>query len=57
VADVVVATGEMIVRKQQIVLGGYDETQYVTGRLWVEASDGVAFRSRSSPAPTCSRSR
>ncbi len=41
VGDVVVATGEMIVRKQQIVLGGYDATQYVTGRLWVTASDGV----------------
>jgi oligopeptidase B len=41
VADVVVATGEVIVRKQQQVLGGYDETQYVTGRLWVEASDQV----------------
>jgi oligopeptidase B len=29
------------VRKQQEVLGGYDESAYVTGRLWVEASDGV----------------
>ncbi|HWD94926.1 MAG TPA: S9 family peptidase [Acidimicrobiales bacterium] len=41
VADVVVDTGEIIVRKQQQVLGGYDEGQYVTGRLWVEASDQV----------------
>ena len=41
VADVVIATGETIVRKQQIVLGGYDQSQYVTGRLWVTASDGV----------------
>jgi oligopeptidase B len=41
VADVVIATRESIVRKQQIVLGGYDATQYVTGRLWVTASDGV----------------
>ncbi len=41
VADVVVATGELIVRKQQRVLGGYDETSYVTGRLWVTASDRV----------------
>jgi oligopeptidase B len=41
VADVVVATGEVIVRKQQQVLGGYDQSQYVTGRLWVSASDGV----------------
>jgi len=29
------------VRKQQRVLGGYDETNYVTGRLWVAASDRV----------------
>ena len=41
VADVVVATGEVIVRKQQQVLGGYDPGRYVTGRLWVRASDGV----------------
>jgi oligopeptidase B len=41
VADVVVATGEIIVRKQQKVLGGYDANDYVTGRIWVEASDGV----------------
>ncbi len=40
VADVVVATGEVIVRKQQKVLGGYDAANYVTGRLWVTASDG-----------------
>ncbi len=41
IADVVVATGEVIVRKQQTVRGGYDESQYVTGRLWVPASDQV----------------
>ena len=41
VGDIVIATGEMIVRKQQIVLGGYDADQYATGRLWVTASDGV----------------
>lgn len=41
VADVVVATGEVIVRKQQQVRGGYDRNNYVTGRVWVEASDGV----------------
>lgn len=41
VADVVVATGETIVRKQQKVLGGYDANDYVTGRIWVVASDGV----------------
>ncbi len=41
VADFVVATSKLIVRKQQQVLGGYDTTQFVTGRLWVDASDGV----------------
>ncbi len=41
VADIVVETGETIVRKQQRVLGGYDRSNYVTGRLWVEASDGA----------------
>ena len=41
VADVVVATGETIVRKQQKVIGGYDPDDYVTGRIWVGASDGV----------------
>ena len=41
VADVVVATGELLVRKQQQVLGGYDPERYVTGRLWVSASDGA----------------
>jgi oligopeptidase B len=40
VGDVIVATGELLVRKQQQVLGGYDESNYVTGRLWVETSDG-----------------
>ncbi|HUY43604.1 MAG TPA: S9 family peptidase [Acidimicrobiales bacterium] len=42
VGDIELATGELHVRKQQKVVGGYDETNYVTGRLWVQASDGVA---------------
>lgn len=41
IADVVVRTGVVIVRKQQAVRGGYDQSNYVTGRLWVDASDGV----------------
>jgi oligopeptidase B len=41
VADVVVATGELLVRKQQIVSGGFVESDYATARLWVRASDGV----------------
>ncbi|MGC2486191.1 MAG: S9 family peptidase [Acidimicrobiales bacterium] len=39
IADVVVDTGEVIVRKQQTVRGGYEESDYVTERLWVQASD------------------
>jgi oligopeptidase B len=39
IADVVVETGEVVVRKQQKVLGGYEESEYATGRLWVETSD------------------
>ncbi|MDH2904065.1 MAG: S9 family peptidase [Actinomycetota bacterium] len=41
IADIDVATGTATILKQQRVLGGYDATRYVTGRLWVEASDGV----------------
>ncbi len=41
VADLVVATGEIIVRKQQKVLGDFDASRYVTSRLWVSASDGM----------------
>ncbi|HEY5302770.1 MAG TPA: S9 family peptidase [Acidimicrobiales bacterium] len=40
VGDVDVATGAMTTLKQQQVLGGYDASHYVTGRLWVNASDG-----------------
>ena len=41
VGEVDVRSGQLTVLKQQRVLGGYDESAYVTGRLWVEASDGV----------------
>ena len=41
VADVDIRTGTATVLKQQRVLGGYDTASYVTGRLWVHASDGV----------------
>ena len=41
VADVVVSTGELIIRKKQKVLGDFDERNYTTGRWWVTASDGV----------------
>lgn len=41
VADLDMKTGELAVRKQQRVRGGYDESDYRTGRLWVMASDGT----------------
>ena len=41
VADVTMATGAMVVRKQQEVRGGFVPEDYVTGRIWVTASDGV----------------
>lgn len=41
VGDVDVATGALEVRKRQRVLGGYDPSRFVTGRLWVSASDGA----------------
>jgi len=41
VADIVVATGERLLRKQQVVKGGYTEADYVSGQRWVTASDGV----------------
>ncbi|MBU6495030.1 MAG: S9 family peptidase [Acidobacteria bacterium] len=41
VIDVEIATGEHFVRKEQRVLGGFDADEYVTGRVWVTASDGV----------------
>jgi oligopeptidase B len=41
IADVDVATGSITVLKQQRVLGDFVASNYVTGRLWVDASDGV----------------
>ena len=42
VIDVVMATGEFLVRKQETVKG-FEPADYVTGRIWVSASDGVAI--------------
>jgi len=39
-ASLNIETDEMTVLKQQEVLGGYDESSYVTGRWWTTASDG-----------------
>jgi len=41
VADINIETGERLIRKQQIVKGGYEEADYVSGQRWVRASDGV----------------
>ena len=43
VADIDVESGESLVRKQQQVLGGYEQSNYVTGRLWVNASAHPGF--------------
>ncbi len=40
IADVDLVSHELLVRKRQIVRGGYDRDAYVTGRHWVTASDG-----------------
>ncbi|MBW9211538.1 S9 family peptidase [Mumia sp. zg.B53] len=41
VYDYVVATGELLLRKQQPVLGGYDPADYEQHRLWAVARDGA----------------
>src|SRR5205807_508163 len=39
--DLDMESGERTLVKQQPVLGGYDPSRYVTGRLWATAADGV----------------
>jgi oligopeptidase B len=41
VYDVVVATGERLLRKRQPVLGEYDPTRYTQRREWATADDGT----------------
>ncbi|MFT4214315.1 MAG: S9 family peptidase [Microbacterium sp.] len=41
VYDYVVATGELLLRKQQPVLGGYDRADYAQRRDWATAPDGT----------------
>ena len=41
VFDYDVRTRERVLRKQQPVLGGYDPSRYVSGRLYATASDGT----------------
>lgn len=59
VSDHVLATGENIVRKRQVVLGGHDPADYESFRLWATAPDGVRVpmsvvrrRGVHGPAPT-----
>ncbi|MGI8986514.1 MAG: S9 family peptidase [Nocardioidaceae bacterium] len=41
VCDYTVATGELVVRKRQAVLGGYDALDYEQHREWAVADDGT----------------
>lgn len=41
VVDYAVATGELTVRKQAVVLGGYDPSDYEQHRIWATADDGT----------------
>lgn len=41
VYDYVVATGELLLRKRQPVLGGYDPADYGQRRVWAVADDGT----------------
>lgn len=41
VYDYVVATGELLLRKRQPVLGGYDPSDYEQHREWARADDGA----------------
>ncbi|KZE90135.1 S9 family peptidase [Microbacterium sp. TNHR37B] len=41
VYDYVIATGELLLRKQQPVLGGYDPADYGQERIWATADDGT----------------
>ncbi|HEU5271935.1 MAG TPA: prolyl oligopeptidase family serine peptidase, partial [Jatrophihabitans sp.] len=41
VADLEIATRELLVRKQQPVLGGYEPDDYAQERVWAAAADGT----------------
>jgi oligopeptidase B len=41
VYDYDIATGELLLRKRQPVLGGYDPEDYAQARLWATAQDGA----------------
>lgn len=41
VFDYVIDTGELLLRKRQPVLGGYDSADYAQARVWATAQDGT----------------
>ena len=41
IVDYVLGTGELLIRKEQPILGGYDPADYVQRREWVRAEDGT----------------
>ncbi len=41
VSDLDLVTGETVLRKRQVVLGGYEPGDYVTERVWATAPDGT----------------
>lgn len=41
--DYVLASGELLMRKETPVLGGYDASRYVAERAWATASDGTSI--------------
>ncbi|GAC70565.1 S9 family peptidase [Gordonia soli] len=43
ILDLDVATGERTLLKRQVVLGGYDASEYEQTRLWAPAADGTAI--------------
>jgi oligopeptidase B len=43
VIDYDFATGEKTIRKEQVVVGGYDKSRYETKRIWAKAEDGTAI--------------
>ncbi len=47
VYDYRLATGELLLRKSQPVLGGFDPAEYEQHREWAVADDGTRIRSRS----------
>lgn len=43
VSDLFIERGERVLRKQQVIRGGYDEARYATERIWVTGRDGASI--------------